>query len=370
MLAKSGKSRVAGRAIALATLLSAQALHGCAAPPVKPFAQFAEATKKLEQDVDIVAADLQTRSSDRSIAALAGDAAKIDALRLKKPAVAQPVPLPEKPKPANDKPGKAQDPVPIPASPEEQFNSAMLVWETSIFDYTNDSASLVLQVTTFRAALLNYNRALSTYAAGLQAIADPKLIDDEGLNSLAAQTNGDLRAARDTLKLDHLHNEQIAIFTTAGTELFRAYLHSKQRAALADAMGSAQAQMPGVSRLGREACVILAEALWNEYDNDFSAKRLTASGVSAHGGNPPSQDEQRAAVKAILDLNTSHAQQLGILGTLHRAYADVPRTHEQLRQAAADGALSLDALSGLLGEVSRIDTLYQTLKKPDAAKNK
>lgn len=359
-LAVTRTQRLPGRRVCL--ILSAAgllAVAACQSPPAEQFSSFAEATKKVEQDIDKVVSDLADQTSARFVNEAMAQPERVLGMKLAH------APLPS----AGAEQTAASGGVPATtsgrATPASNMpTAATLDRQRPYFQIAKGDGELYVKVLAFRSGLLSFNRGISGYADLLKQLAAPDLIDGKALDQAAGTVNGNLRSARDLFDLKSVQNDDIALFTTAGVELFRAYLSAKQRDSLLTAMRSVDARFADTARGGQEACALIAESLWNEYDAAFNRLANPAMGLGTRD-NPavPSEAQRRQAITSIVQLNTQLSRTLAVLDALHQAYGHLPAAHAALIAATRQGPTSLPDLSGLLSEVARIDALYESLKK-------
>ena len=292
-----------------------------------PFAKFADATKTLEQSADQLANALTAPAKDRLTKEVVAGSLQVNELLLE----------------------------PAPSKQAGQKYDYLTAVNSS------KNAPYLLKLAMFRAALKDYNQAISSYAASLQTLASGSTVDDAAIDKIATDANSNLRGARDTLAtLDpslKVPDQDIAIFSTVAIEAFRAYQRSIQREALLKAMRDVDSRMPAISKLGVDATTIIADAAWAEYQ----AQTAALTHVIANQTNPAA--DRSAATTKLLKANLAFPIQLAALKSLHDAYAKLPEAHAQMIQATQSHS-PLDALEYILTEAKRIDTLYESLKAP------
>jgi hypothetical protein len=293
------------------------ALAACAPVPSAPFGAFADATKSLETSGDKLVEQLAVPAKDRIRARLTDGTLAPSAIVLTQSKV---------------------DPV-----------AGVLRAETAA------DAPYQLRLPAFRAGLLSFNRAISGYAGGLVRLSDPGLVDDKAIDKLAADANANLRAFRTEVGINAA-NDDIALFSAAAAEAFRAFQRSKQRSDLLQAMKEVDQQMPEIAQQGQRAAIIIATALWSEYEERSGDLKEAIS-------LPATSDSDKAkASNELLDASSAHATRIAALESLHNAYGSLPQAHAELIDAVESNA-PLDSLQFLLSEVKRIDSLRETLEK-------
>jgi len=331
---------------------------GCAGVAQKPFTDFSKSAQALQTSSDQLVGDLQATATDEFVQNVLNNPALIPTLKLRKPDMGVPPEKPPEPAP----------PAHPPAQPELSYDQKLdLFYQKQFVLGGLENAPYVAKLPAFRSGLYNWNAGLIAYAAALESLADPALIDNDKLNKMAADLNANLQAGRDTLNLKSVSNNDLAIFSTVATELFRAYLRAEQRSDLIHRLQDADAQIPLLARGGKEAAQIIALTVWEQYDYNFAPlERCALNSPAPNEPQHPTLDDRKKAILAILDLNIRHAATIQSLQALYNAYAALPKAHADLLAAAKKNGVTLEGIAFFLQEIQRIDTLYESLKKTAA----
>jgi len=304
--------------LALLSLLLALIATGCATVSQPPFQQFADSVQKVRSGADSALGGLYDQARDRYVDETAQGGTALQAALL----------------------------TAVPGDP---------------FAWSSSSAPLFLQIARFRDGVYRFNSTLVDYAATLAQLASPDLLKPETFDQLATDLNGNLRKALPALGVP-ADNQSIAIFSTAATAAFRAYLQNKQRSSLLDALTKNQEAIQNTAGLGRDAVTITVLAARNEYDLRSSAlaEDIARTGASAA--------ERAAKARALVDLNDRFMKELAVLRALNQSYVDLPAAHRDLTAATGDSSVGIAAIRRLYDQGREMERLYEQLSKDDKKK--
>ena len=276
---------------------------GCATTSADPFTALAASAQQLRDGADASLSALHDRVRDRYISeAAAGDVDKVQVLLLLQP----------------------------PGDP---------------FGWTNPNPPLFLRAARFREGVYRLNSVLVGYARVLVQLASPDLLNPELFEQLAADLNGNLRTAVQTLGVQAQPNKEIAIFSTVASGGFRAYLQNRQRTTLSKALQDNQATMDEIADLGASAVRITAVAVRNEYD-------LASNGLA-----------QRKAIKELIELDDRFIKEMAGLRTLYDAYRALPAAHRELAAGLAAGQGAYPSIREIYESGRALYRLYEQLSK-------
>jgi len=230
------------------------------------------------------------------------------------------------------------------------------------FGWTSSLPALFLTIARFRDGVYRLNTSLVDYAAALAQLASPGLLKPETFDKLASDLNGNLRKALPALGVSDPSSKDIAIFSTAATAAFRAYLQNKQRSALAEALTTNQGAIQNASELGRQAGELMLRAVRNEYD-------LKSSGLAnAIADAKTSTSDKRAKATELVNLNDQFIKELAALRLLYQSYITLPAAHQELARATADPKIGSSTIRQLFDEGQELQRLYESLVKQDNIK--
>ena len=227
------------------------------------------------------------------------------------------------------------------------------------FAWTAAVPTLPLQILQFRTGFARLNSALIGYSDALAQLASNEIASDDQFTNLAKNLNTTARSAGAALQAKDGAAKEVAIISVAAAQAFQEFIVHHRRSALQLALQENQVNLREVSALAREATLILAQALRNEYD--------LRSGPLAQQLAPaakPNKSARRKTVKAFLKLNEEYVARLELLGTLDRAYATLPDAHAQLARALENTASPLGQVTALSDHAQRLNRLYEELSKP------
>jgi hypothetical protein len=290
--------RHAARRYAVIALLLLAA--GCATSGVSsaPFEQMSASILKVRTGADASLGVLSDRARDRYIATVAADPDEVEALKLTRPT------------------------------------------SGDAFGWVSSKPPLFLTTARFREGVYRLNSAIIDYANALSRLANKDLIDPAAFNQLAKDLNGNVNSAVAALSLQ-ASGRDVAIFSTAASAGFEAYLRNQQRVTLVKALRDNQPAVQNVAELGAQAVRITAEAVRSDYD-------LRSRDLAVAAAPPGTASSRQAAVRDLADLDDRFVKELAALQVLHDTYVALPAAHQEV-------AASLEQSRGL----ASVQTLFQ-----------
>lgn len=308
--------------IALAVL--APTCGACASGGISsaPFEQMAASMQQVRTGADATLGVLYDRERDRYIAAASVDIDKLEALKL--------------------------------TAPERD----------KIFGWASPSKTPPLFLTTarFREGVYRLNSTIIQYATALSRLANKDLVDPAAFNQLATDLNANLNSAAQALQAP-TSGREIAIFSTAATTAFEAYLKHQQREALVKALRDNQPAIDNVGALGAEAVRITAAAVRSEYDLQSTALQRTAVDAKA------SEPARMAAVRDLANLDDRFVQEISALRVLHETYQALPAAHQEVAKGLEQSRFGFATLQMLFQNGQDLFRRYEELAGKDTKKN-
>jgi len=224
----------------------------------------------------------------------------------------------------------------------------------SVYAWSMVDEPLYVTQKRFRRGVYELNDALAGYAALLGDLANAgpsatqfderaRELNDGIRNSAAAM--GDSTAAGD-----------VAIFSTAATELIHQYLDGKKRELLAAALAENQGTVEKTAEHVRAALRLTALQLWHEYDEEAFA---LAGSLDPYSPVKPRDRQKR--VGGIVDANDILTDQLEVLRLLDESYAALPRANRELYESLDNPGWSLSAIREIADNGIRLRRLYEDL---------
>jgi len=295
-------------------------LAGCATAPPQPapFEPFSAAVQQVRTGADATLSAVYDRSRERYLnEAAAGDVSRVQGLMLTRP---------------------SGDP----------------------FGWTSSTPPLFLTTAQFRDGLYRFNSVLIQYAGALAQIASKDLLDSKAFNDLATDLNGNLRSAVQALG-GPSSNREIAIFSTAATATFEAYLRNQQRSELLRGLRDNQGAIADAAERGAEAIRLTANALRNEYDQKSGALANAAAASS-------SPSERGGAMRDLAELDDRFIKEMSALRALHDTYVSLPRAHRDLAAGLEDPKFGLTAIREMFERGQDLYRRYEELSGKDRSK--
>lgn len=208
----------------------------------------------------------------------------------------------------------------------------------------------------FRSGVYTLNSTLVAYSELLASLADSDIVSQKEFDTLAKDLNANLKAAASTLEFEGI-DEGVGIFSVAASQATRAYIDSKRRSKLREALEKNQPLMVNISAMLQKAIRIAVLNLRQDYDQRSIeiARRLVPN---------PSIDvaHRKKTVKALIELNEDYLMRLKILETLNNSYRSLPAAHLELIQAIEKPGYNLAAVQGLYENGKHMYELYKEMQ--------
>jgi hypothetical protein len=305
--------RLARRPTLIILILLGTAFSACATGNVSStaFEQMSASMLQVRTGADASLGALYDRTRDRYIATAAADVEKVEALKLSRSATGE------------------------------------------TFGWKSSKPPLFLTTARFREGVYRLNSAVIQYSNALSRLANKDLIDPATFNQLAKDLNGNLNSAVTALDVQ-TGGKEIAIFSTAASAAFEAYLRNQQRSALVKALRENQTAVQHVGELGAQAVRITAEALRSEYD-------IRSTELAAAAAPPRTPASREAAVRDLADLDDRFVKELSTLQVLHDTYVALPAAHQELATSLEGSQFGLASVQELFHNGQDLFRRYEEL---------
>lgn len=298
----------------LLAALSLVLLTGCATVDPAPFAQFASSLQPLRAGSDTQAGATVEASRQDLIQRVATGEITADQLQL----------------------------APVPSQP---FRMA--------YGFAENEPNFI-KFNRFRQGLAALNDAMIDYAQSLVVLSGGGEGGDilptaAQFDQLARDLNANAGSAAEALGVS-LDADRQALLSAAAIQLFKTYIESKRRRALAAAIAEVQPRVEELATSAQNAVRLLASPVVSEY-SDRVLPLATAS--------PPN-------AVPILKLNDDTQATLAALESLWRSYGALPAAHRDLAAAANEKKTGLAGIVALGNEAVHLQGLLTELQKANA----
>lgn len=286
---------------AIVVLLTA----GCASVPVEPFQAFSQSLVELNQGSDKALADLMPLSENRFKREL------IEELEG----------------------GDGED-------NEESLLESMQISTDPSTPFTIKAAPLFLKTEQFKIGVNQVTGSLVTYSQLLLQLADPELLSKKTFDDLATDLNANAFQAISTMNTDPSEQMQsdVALFSQLAIAATQAYLQSKRKSELINALEKNQIAVANFAKAMQRAVVIIAQATVNEYLANYPVLARKAVVKST----------RTKAVDELIALNRNHIRQIKTLQALHQAYGKIPAAHAELAKSVAEPKQGLSTIINVM----------------------
>ncbi len=215
---------------------------------------------------------------------------------------------------------------------------------------------LFLAARQFRETVGELNDALVQYAELLAELAIAGHLDENEFKATAAGIDSGLSNAAMALG-DPDHNQEIAIFSTGATELFRQYLDTKSKDKLRDALNENQENILAVSNHLRDAMRLASQHTFAEYSPrslDLALMLTPDSGLS--------NGQKKDRVVELIELNELLIKRLDILRRLDDSYRALPGANQELARSLDNSESGLASIYRIRDNAKQLQELYKELE--------
>jgi hypothetical protein len=182
-------------------------------------------------------------------------------------------------------------------------------------------------------------------------MASPALVSPATYDQLATDLNLNLKSALTSLGVAAPPGRELAIFSTAASASFKAYVQHKQRATLLKALQENQPAIDDVAQQGAAAVRIAVLAYRNEYD--LASQKLAL----------------KKSIRELAELDDRFIKEMAGLRTLSQSYQTLPAAHRELAAGLGEPASGLPMIRELYENGRELYRLYEQLNA-DAGRTK
>jgi len=225
----------------------------------------------------------------------------------------------------------------------------------SVFAWSMVDEPLYVTQKRFRRGVYELNDALTGYAELLGDLANVD-VSARQFEDRARELNAGIRRGAAAMG-DSASGADVAVFSTAATELIRQYIDGKKREYLAQALTENQVVVEETADHVRSALQLTALQLWHEYDEEsFDLAKPLAPYSSIK------LKERQKRVGGVVETNEVLIDQLEVLRVLDESYAALPEANRELYQSLDNPGWSLSAIREIADNGKRLQRLYVDLE--------
>jgi hypothetical protein len=233
---------------------------------------------------------------------------------------------------------------------EESLLESMQIATDPSTPFTVKAAPLFLKMEQFKMGVTQVTGSLVTYSQLLLQLADPELLSQETFDDLATDLNANAFKAMSTMNTNPSGQTQsdVALFSQLAVAATQAYLQSKRKDDLIDALEKNQTAVANFAEEMQRAVVIIAQATVNEYTADYLvlARKVVV------------KSSRERAVEELISLDRNHIRQIRMLQALHQAYGQIPAAHAELAKAVAEPKRELSTIINVMETSKRLQAGY------------
>ena len=225
------------------------------------------------------------------------------------------------------------------------------------WQWTIDPQPVYLTIRKTQLAVLELTSAFVDYASLLAKLAGNELVSTETFEQLAKDLNKNANDAVKALKLD-VSTTNIAILSTAASELLRSYIENKRQEYLRDAILDNQQNIQDYSNICISLIHTIRGAIKTYYAERYEPIRIawdSSTGV-----------KRLKETQKMINLNEQFVDTIRVLQELEIAYSSLPKAHADLAKSIENPTLSLDDIQTLYSSAKRLQRLYNELKEAES----
>lgn len=241
------------------------------------------------------------------------------------------------------------------SNPEAKF-SQLMIQPGAGYAWSLAADPIYLKVKETRAAMADLNGAFSDYAELLVKLASNELVSTDAFDELAAELNGNTKAAAKALSFD-APNEGFALFSTAASEAARLYIEKRRQKHLKEIIRKNQANVAEYAMQSIELIHTIRGSMKAYYVDRLEP--IKQSWTASSG------EKRLKATESALNLNEQFADAMRVLQELEVAYAELPKAHADLLTAIEKPSLTLHGIKDLYASGKRLQKLYKQLEKSE-----
>ncbi|UVL22764.1 hypothetical protein [Pseudomonas donghuensis] len=226
-----------------------------------------------------------------------------------------------------------------------------------------------IRAKSFKLGISKANLAWLEYSSLLLQLSSKDLVSEEKFSKLSDDLNGNAFDAVQSFNNEagNRSAENTALFSELAIATTKEYLRTKQKNKLLEAITQNQASINFYVGHMQSAIVTMAQLSTQEHSTKQHS--LATDLVSSVKSNKIGQNDPQIhkIIGEMIDLKTTHSDQMESLYGLHAAYGKIPDAHEALATRLADPNSSLAAINDLLEAGIQLYSSYESKAKINKA---
>lgn len=209
---------------------------------------------------------------------------------------------------------------------------------------------IFLQAIKFKLGISKTNLVWLEYSNLLLQLSSKELVDDEEFSKLSEELNKNAFDAVQSLKDEPSDTsaKNTAIFSELAIAMAKEYIRTRQKEKLTESLTNNQDSINEYVKHMQSAIVTMAQSSTQEHSE--KQQDLTRDLVGLVGGNENGKNDAKIQkiIGDMIDIKTTHSNQMESLQALYTAYGTIPAAHEALAVRLSKSDSSIAAINNLL----------------------
>lgn len=226
-----------------------------------------------------------------------------------------------------------------------------------------------LKAKKFKLGVSKVNLVWLEYSNLLLQLSSKELVDDEKFSELSDELNSNAFDAVQSLKDEPSDTsaKNTALFSELAIAMAKEYIRTKQKVKLMESLTNNQGSIDAYVEHIKTAIVTMAQSSTEEHSE--KQQNLNRGLISLVGSNENGKNDVKIqkVIGDMIDIKTTHSNQMESLQALHKAYGRIPAAHEALATRLAKSDSSIAAINNLLEKGIQLHSSYEVKAKINKA---
>ncbi|WP_335903108.1 hypothetical protein [Shewanella algae] len=226
-----------------------------------------------------------------------------------------------------------------------------------------------LKAKKFKLGVSKTNLVWLEYSNLLLQLSSKDLVDDEKFSKLSEELNKNAFDAVQSLKDEPSDTsaKNTALFSELAIAMAKEYLKTKQKEKLMESLTNNQDSIGAYVEHMKSAIVTMAQSSTQEHSE--KQQYLTRDLVGLVGSNENGKNDAKIQkiIGDMIDIKTTHSNQMESLQALYAAYGKIPAAHEALATRLSKSDSSIAAINDLLEKGIQLHASYEAKAKVNKA---
>ncbi len=222
-----------------------------------------------------------------------------------------------------------------------------------------------LKAKKFKLGISKANLVWLEYSNLLLQLSSKDLVDDEKFLKLSEELNKNAFDAVQSLKDEPSDTsaKNTALFSEIAIAMAKEYIRTKQKKKLMESLANNQDSISAYVEHMQSAIVTMAQSSTQEHSEKQENLARDLLGLVVSNENGKNDAKIQKIIGDMIDIKTTHSDQMVSLQALHTAYGKIPGAHEALATRLAKSDSSIAAINDLLEKGVQLHTSYEAKVK-------